>query len=109
GINPVLRHAANSAATIAHPRSHYDMVRVGISVYGIPPAPALAGRVELIPALEWTAPVRFVKSVRAGEAVSYGHRHRFSNDTIVATVAAGYADGVRRQLGVWGGTVLIRG
>lgn len=109
GINPVLRHAANSAATIAHPRSHYDMVRVGISVYGIPPAPALAGRVELIPALQWTAPVRFVKSVRAGEAVSYGHRHRFSKDTIVATVAAGYADGVRRQLGVWGGTVLIRG
>lgn len=108
-VDPGVRHAANSAATVAHPRSHYDMVRVGISIYGIPPAPALAGRVELTPALTWTAPVRFVKRVRAGDKVSYGHRHTFGSDTVVATVAAGYADGVRRVLGLRGGSVLIGG
>ncbi len=109
GIEPGTRHAANSAGTIAHPRSRYDMVRVGIAVYGIPPAPALAGAVDLRPALRWTAPVRFVKHVRAGERVSYGHRHVFEADTTVATVAAGYADGVRRALGLVGGEVLVGG
>lgn len=109
GIDPGVRHAANSAATVAHPRSHYDMVRTGIAIYGIPPAPALDGRVALTPALTWTAPVRFVKTVAAGDRVSYGHRHTFDRDTTVATVAAGYADGVRRQLGLRGGHVLIGG
>lgn len=109
GIDPGIRHAANSAGTIAAPRSRYDLVRVGISIYGIPPAPDLDGWVELQPALQWVAPVRFVKKVNAGDAVSYGHRHRFPADTTVATVAAGYADGVHRSLGLTGGEVLIRG
>jgi alanine racemase len=109
GIDPGLRHAANSAGTIAVPRSHLDLVRVGIALYGISPAPALDGRVDLRPALRWTSSVSLVKAVRAGEGVSYGHRHRFEQDTVVATVPVGYADGVRRRLGVAGGQVLIRG
>lgn len=109
GIEPGIRHAANSAGAIAHPRSRYDMVRTGISIYGIPPAPELAGSIDLVPALRWTAPVRHVKRVRAGEKVSYGHRYTFDRATTVATVAAGYADGVRRALGLRGGRVLLGG
>jgi len=109
GIDAGIRHAANSAATLLHPRSHLDLVRVGIAAYGIAPAPALAGLVPLRPALRWTSTVRFVKPVRAGEGVSYGHRHVFAADTTVATVPVGYADGARRDLGLRGGQVLIGG
>ena len=109
GIDPGIRHAANSAATLLHRRAHLDLVRVGIAVYGIPPAPVLSGVAPLRPAMRWTSEVRFVKPVAAGEAVSYGHRHMFQAPTVVATVPAGYADGVRRRLGLVGGQVLVRG
>ena len=109
GIDPGIRHAANSAGALAHPRAHLDLVRVGIATYGIEPGPALAGVADLQPALRWTSTVRHVKTVRAGEHVSYGHRHRFDRDTVVATVPVGYADGFRRRLGLDGGAVLIGG
>lgn len=109
GIDPGVRHAGNSATTLAFPRGHLDLVRVGIAVYGIPPAPALTDFADLRPALRWTAPVRFVKRVRAGERISYGHHHEFDRDTVVATVPAGYADGVARRLGLVGGEVLVGG
>jgi len=109
GIDPGVRHAANSAATLLHPRAHLDLVRVGIAVYGIPPAPVLAGIAPLQPAMRWTSSVRFVKPVAKGEGVSYGHRHVFPAPTVVATVPVGYADGVRRQLGLAGGQVLVHG
>ncbi|MFP5321734.1 MAG: alanine racemase [Acidimicrobiia bacterium] len=109
GIDPGLRHAANSAATLIHPRAHLDLVRTGIALYGIPPAPVLEGVADLRPAMRWTSTVRFVKAVGRGEAVSYGHRHVFPEPTVVATVPVGYADGVRRRLGLVGGEVLVRG
>ncbi len=109
GIDPGIRHAANSAATIAFPRARLDLVRTGIALYGIAPAPSLDGQDDLRPALRWTSQVAMVKPVSAGERVSYGHRHTFERDTIVATIPAGYADGVRRRLGLVGGEVLIRG
>lgn len=109
GIDPGVRHAANSAAAIAHPRSRYDLVRCGIAIYGIPPAPALAEAAPLVPALRFTSEVSFVKRVRAGEGVSYGLRHRFDRDTVVATVPVGYADGVWRRLGLVGQSVLVCG
>ena len=109
GIDPGIRHAANSAGTIASARSRYDLVRTGIAVYGVAPSAALADEVPLLPALRWVSSVSLVKPVRAGEKVSYGHRHRFSADTVVATVPVGYADGYRRRLGLAGGEVLIGG
>lgn len=109
GLRPELVHAANSAATIAHPRSRLDLVRVGIAVYGIPPAPALAGRADLRPALRLSAEVSLVKPEAAGERISYGLRHRFERDTTVATVPIGYADGVPRRLSAVGGEVLVGG
>lgn len=109
GHRPRLRHAANSAVALAHPRGRYDLVRCGISVYGVPPAPALADRVALRPALSLRSTVTFVKRVPAGEGVSYGLRYTTPRDTVIATVGIGYADGVRRALGATGGEVLVRG
>lgn len=109
GIEPPLRHAANSAAAIAHPASRYDLVRCGIAVYGIPPSPTLAGVVDLQPAVQLATEVSFVKPVTAGEGISYGLHHRVERDTLVATLPIGYADGVFRRLGLERQDVLIRG
>jgi alanine racemase len=109
GVEPPVRHAANSAGAIAHPGARFDMVRCGIAVYGIEPSPELAGRVGLEPAMTVRSAVSFVKQVGEGEGISYGLRHTFSRDTTVATVPIGYADGVPRALFAAGGTVLIGG
>jgi len=109
GLRPPLRHVANSAAAIDHPRARLELVRSGIAIYGIPPSPALADRVALRPALSLRAELAMVKRVAAGEGVSYGLRHRFERDTTVATVPIGYADGVPRRLSLMGGEVLVGG
>lgn len=109
GVDVPLRHAANSAATLAHPASRYDLVRCGIAVLGIPPAPAMPGTEGLRPALRFATEVSFVKPVAAGEGVSYGLAHRTERGTRLATLPVGYADGVARRLGLVGQPVLIRG
>ena len=110
GIDPGWLHIANSAGTLAHPDTRRDMVRVGIAAYGIAPDPTLDPLCRsLRPALRLASRVSFVKRVAAGEAVSYGHRHRFDRDTTVATVPIGYADGVPRRLSAVGGEVLVGG
>jgi len=105
----VLTHAANSAGLLAHPRSHREMVRAGIALYGVAPAPALAGRVRLEPALDLVSRVTAVRSVAAGESVSYGRSWYAAEPVQVATAPVGYADGVRRHSGSAGVEVLIRG
>jgi alanine racemase len=109
GIEVPLRHAANSAAALAHPASRYDLVRCGIAVYGIPPAPALAGLVPLAPAVRLATEVSFVKPVAAGEGISYGLRHHLARDSMIATLPIGYADGVFRSLSEHGQEVLLGG
>jgi len=109
GIDVPMTHAANSAGAIAHPAARRDLVRLGIATYGIDPSPALAGAVDLRPALRLRSAVTFVKPVAAGEGVSYGLHHTFPRDTTVATVPIGYADGVRRRLGLLHQEVLIGG
>ena len=109
GPVPVITHTANSAGLLAHPRSHREMVRAGIALYGVAPAPALAGRVRLDPALELVSRVTAVRTVAAGESVSYGRSWYAAEPTRVATVPVGYADGVRRHSGQAGVEVLIRG
>lgn len=109
GLRPRMLHAANSAATIDRPRARFELVRTGIAVYGIAPSAALAGKLDLRPAMSLVSEVSMVKRVRAGEGVSYGLTHRFTRDTNVATVPIGYADGVPRRLGSVGGWVLIGG
>ena len=97
GLTPTLAHAANSAATLAHPATHHDLVRPGIALYGHAPAPDLAdAAADLTPALTLDAPVTFVKDVPAGTAVSYGHAWTAPRATRIATVRLGYADGYPR-------------
>jgi alanine racemase len=102
-------HAANSAGLLAHPASHYDLVRCGIALYGVAPAPALAGRIALEPVLSLRARVSYVKSLGAGERLSYGLRYELATDSRIATVPVGYADGVPRNLALTGGHALIGG
>ncbi len=108
-LRPRLVHAANSAALLAFPESRYDLARVGIALYGVPPAPALADRLPLRPALAIKARVSHVKWLEAGDGVSYGLRYRLPRRARIATVPVGYADGVPRNLGLTGGEVLIGG
>lgn len=98
GLAPRLAHLANSAATLQLHDQHYDLVRPGLAVYGLEPAPGLAAEVPLRPALAWRSRLSLVKHLAAGEAVSYGLRWSAPADAVVGTVPAGYADGVRRAL-----------
>ena len=106
---PPVLHAANSAAAIAAPGCRFDLVRTGIAIYGVSPGPELDGVLPLRPAMSLKARVSHVKVVPAGESISYGHWHRFERDSVVATVPLGYADGVRRRLGITHGEVLLGG
>lgn len=106
----VLVHAANSAGALAHPDARRSFVRVGISMYGISPGPGVDDLCrDLRPALSLRARVAHVKRVEAGSRISYGLRHEFARDTVVATVPIGYADGVPRRSSSVGGEVLIAG
>lgn len=109
GRAPTLVHAANSAAAIDHPGLRHDLVRCGISTYGLDASPALAGRLPLRPALTLAAAITNVAVVPVGDAVSYGLRRPCQVDTVVATVPLGYADGVPRRLAEVGGEVLVGG
>jgi alanine racemase len=93
-----LVHAANSAAAMRIPESHFDMVRCGIAIYGCDPMNADAASHGLEPALELTSYLAAVKPAREGDSVGYGRRYRASRDTWIGTIPIGYGDGVRRQL-----------
>ena len=91
-------HAANSAATLREPASHFDLVRCGIAIYGCDPMNQDAFVHGLEPALELTSYVAAVKLARPGDSAGYGRRWTASSETWVATVPIGYADGIRRAL-----------
>jgi alanine racemase len=98
GIDPGIVHAANSAATILHPETHFDMVRCGIALYGLHPDSVTHGRVALEPAMSVKARVTRVTRLGMGEGVSYGMTWHAAAPTTVATIPLGYADGIRRSL-----------
>jgi alanine racemase len=98
GARPSLVHLANSAATLAVPKTHFDLVRVGLAQYGIYPAPHLSKTASLQPALSVKARIIFVKTVPPGTGISYGHTFRTGRPTRLATVAIGYGDGIPRAL-----------
>lgn len=101
-------HLANSAATLAAPHLHYNMVRTGLVLYGLYPATHLRDRLPLQPVLQVKARVTQVKLLPPGTGVSYGQRFVTDRPTLMAVVAIGYADGVPRQLSNQM-TVLVRG
>ena len=108
-VTPGLRHASNSGGALWHPRGRYDMVRCGIALYGYSPADAGPSIPDLRPAMSLKARVAYVKEVEAGERLSYGLRYELPEDSVVATIPLGYADGIPRRLSAEGGQVLIGG
>ncbi|PFG40475.1 alanine racemase [Georgenia soli] len=98
GVRPEVRHLAASSGTLFHPATHFDLVRPGIAVYGLTPAPDVAGSAALglRPAMRLEARLTVVKPVPAGTPLSYGHTARTSTDTHVAVVPLGYGDGIPR-------------
>ncbi|MEJ5944383.1 alanine racemase [Pseudokineococcus basanitobsidens] len=110
GVRPPLRHLANSAGVLAHPATHLDLVRPGVAVYGVSPAPgrASAAGLGLVPAMTLRARLALVKHVGAGEGVSYGHTHTTAAPTRLALVPLGYGDGLPRHAS-GGGPVQVRG
>ncbi|MFK0254177.1 alanine racemase [Streptomyces sp. NPDC090445] len=99
GLEPEVRHIANSPATLTIPDSHFDLVRCGLAVYGVSPAPELGTPAELglRPAMTLKASVALVKTVPAGHGVSYGHHYVTDDETTLALIPAGYADGIPRH------------
>jgi alanine racemase len=109
GLGFPLRHAANSAAFLDMPDSHLDMVRLGISTYGLLPSSEMtADGLELEPVMQLKVRIMQLKDVPADFAVSYGGTWRTRAPTTIATVAIGYADGLDRLLSSRG-EMLVRG
>jgi alanine racemase len=98
GIVPPRLHLSNSAATLSDRALHYDIVRVGLGLYGLYPAPHLRSTVALEPVLQVKARITQVKTVPAGTGVSYGHQYKCDRETRIAVVGIGYADGIPRNL-----------
>lgn len=99
GIEIPLRHAANSAAIIDMPDTHLDMVRAGISIYGLYPSDEVnQHRVALRPAMTLKTRIVQIKRVPEGFRVSYGSTYETEKPTRIATVSVGYADGLNRRL-----------
>ena len=106
GIRPPLVHAANSAASIWRSSSYFDLVRAGISLYGLHPSAECPLPPNFSPALTWKTVLSQVKTVPAGRGISYGHVYTTGRAERIGTLPVGYADGYRR---VQGNTVLVGG
>lgn len=109
GINPPIRHLANSGAAFAHPDCRYDLVRSGIAIYGLSPAPVLGSAADLglVPAMTLSAELAHVKRIDRGTAVSYGWRWAAPSATTVGLLPAGYADGLPRAAGAPSATMPV--
>lgn len=103
----LIAHAANSAATLREPAAHFDMVRCGVSIYGLDPFGVDPAAVGLDPALELVSYVAEVKDCRVGQSAGYGRRFIATHDTHLGVLPIGYGDGWRR--GLSGCEVLIEG
>jgi len=106
GIRPRWIHLANSSALLRFPRTHGTMVRPGVAFYGIPPYPGASSVVHLKSVLTWKSRVIFLKTVPAESSISYARTWTAKRPTRVATLAAGYADGLPRLLSNKGGVLL---
>ena len=105
-----LRHLANSAAIFRHPHLQYELVRLGIGLYGIDTVPAHSLQLQPVASLRTT--IAQVKRLKKGESVSYNRKWVAQRDSLIATVRIGYADGYSRRLGngvgqMWAGGKLV--
>lgn len=106
----LLKHCSNSAGILELPEANMDIVRAGISLYGLRPSDeVLYGVSEMKPVLSLRSSIVYIKTIHAGQSVSYGGTYTATKDTKVATVPVGYGDGYPRALSGPVGYVLIHG
>ncbi len=98
GIDVAVRHLTSSAGIVLYPDSHFDLVRMGIMLYGLYPHEALRSRCDLRPAMRLTSAVSLVRRLAKGEAISYGLTWAPDEDTTIANIPIGYGDGFARVL-----------
>ena len=103
-----LVHCANSGAVLVHPEGWFDMVRPGIMIYGFYPGEETPRTIDLKPGLSFLTRVSFIKKVAKGTSIGYGRTWQATDDTWIATIPAGYADGFNRLFSNTG-RVLIKG
>lgn len=108
GFVPPWIHLANSAGVIGVPSAHGTMVRPGLMLYGLYPAPEMARRVELKPVLSWKTRVLQLKELPANSSIGYGRTFVTKRKSSIATLPVGYADGYHRLLSNRG-AVLVGG
>jgi alanine racemase len=114
GLNPRVRHAANSAATLRLPEARLDLVRPGIAIFGVSPfeqemtGEGTAVARELKPVMRVRSEVVALREVAPGQSIGYGHTWKADRTSVIATVPMGYADGLSRQLSNRG-HALVRG
>ncbi|MDR3307887.1 MAG: alanine racemase [Coriobacteriales bacterium] len=98
GIDPGIIHAANSAAAIRYKQTHYDMVRIGIAMFGLHPGDTTRELIDLRPVMSVRSRVNCIKNVPVGEGVSYAYSYHSPGNVRIATVPVGYGDGLSRSL-----------
>ena len=103
-----IKHIANSAAALSMSSTHFDMVRLGITIYGLFPTPELGSFFELKPALTFKSHIVSLKKLSGGEKVSYDGSYLTDAPTLIAAIPIGYADGYDRKLSSFA-KVLVRG
>jgi len=98
--NIPLYHIANSAALFALPEARFDVVRPGITIYGLKPSASMQTPQlgELKPVLSLKSRITLIKEVAQGTGISYGHMHRTNSPALIATIPLGYGDGLSRSL-----------
>ena len=104
---PVLRHMVNSAGIHRFPEAHFDMIRLGIGLYGVGSVPEEQSRLRNVSTLK--SVVTQVKHIAAGETIGYNRKGLVEKDTVIAIVPVGYADGLNRRLGNGCGKLYING
>ncbi|MDD5455273.1 MAG: alanine racemase [Candidatus Ratteibacteria bacterium] len=108
GINIPLKHTANSAAIMNFPKTHFNMIRPGLMIYGYYPSPSVKKTVKLEPAMSFTTKIISLRELPKGTTISYGRTHTTPRPSMIATLPTGYGDGYSRALSNKG-QALIRG
>jgi alanine racemase len=104
---PVTRHALNSAGIIRFPESHFDMVRLGIGLYGFDATEKIQSQLKQVSTLKTI--ISQIKKIKTGETIGYGRMGMADQPMTIATVGIGYADGLNRSLSCGEGKMLVRG
>ncbi len=104
---PVLRHILNSSGIVRFPEAQFDMVRLGIGLYGIDPSAKIQKELQHIGVLKTV--ISQIRSIKSHETIGYSRKGKVTHDAVIATVAIGYADGLNRKLGNGRGYMLVNG